>query len=81
VDVGSPVEVFCQPHIEVLGLLDLSKNLAMEGVVSDRLLFVETFRMWQQSTLNHLAGFLPVFKFIQVFMEYVGVSLGLDFVL
>ena len=33
VDVESPVEVFCQLHAQVIGLLDFSKDLAMEGVV------------------------------------------------
>ena len=38
--LGSPVEVFYQLHTEVLGHLNLSKNLAMEGLVSDSLLFL-----------------------------------------
>ena len=37
-DVGYPAEVFYQLHTEVLGLLNLSDNLAMEGVVINNLL-------------------------------------------
>ena len=81
-DTESPVEVFCQRHHKVLGLLDLPKNLAMEGVVSDSLLSLsgDCQDVALVDVECHLPLFLPVFELIQLFLEYAEVSLGSDFV-
>ena len=42
-------------------------------------LLLETVRTWHLSVENHLPVFLPAFELVQIFLEYVGFALRLDF--
>lgn len=74
-DAGAPAEVFCQLHTEVHGLLDVFKNMTMEGVFDDNLLSVsgDCQDMALVNIECHQPVFLPTFKLVQIFLEYAGV--------